>query len=94
MQNDYSKANSSLTEKASQTENARERAQQLLYRATVLTVDTATKFEKLQSIDQMYRSQNSELGTLQDRVNTLKRELEYYVQNIHERSEFYRNCQP
>lgn len=47
MQNLYNKANITLTSKASSSEIARERAQQLLQRASKITVDTNTKLKEL-----------------------------------------------
>lgn len=47
MKNQYKQANDTLTSKSASSEVARERAQQLLQRASRITVDTHTKLKEL-----------------------------------------------
>lgn len=48
LRDNYRKANDSLTAKAITSESARERAQQLLQRASKITVETSSKLKELQ----------------------------------------------
>lgn len=92
LRNDYREANSSLTEKASTSEGARARAQQLLQRASQITVDTTLKLGKLHSMSETYAHNDRDLGELQLRVDGLNSEITKHLAIIQERSEYYRQC--
>ena len=92
MKNDYREANDSLTEKASATESARARAQQLLQRASKVTVHTQNKLAQLQSMDDTYQYNEKELRSLQSRIETLNTEMSGYMDKIQQRSDYYRTC--
>lgn len=92
MRNDYRQANVSLTEKASTSESARARAQQLLHRASVITVSTGEKLSKLQSMSDTYITNHKELGNLQSRVDDLNLDITNNLGVIQQKSNFYRQC--
>lgn len=92
MKNNYRDANDSLTEKASSTESARARAQQLLQRASVVTVNTQNKLAQLQSMADTYQYNERELRGLQARIDSLNNEMTGYLDQIQSRSEYYRTC--
>lgn len=92
MRNTYQQANTSLTERAASTENARTRAQQLLQRASVITVNTNSKLTQLESMALTYQNNEKELRDLQSRVDSLNEQINGYVELIQERSEYYRQC--
>lgn len=92
LKNNYREANDSLTEKASSTESARARAQQLLQRASVVTVNTNTKLAHLQTLKETYQYNERELQSLQARIDTLNIEMVGYLEKIQSQSEYYRTC--
>lgn len=92
LRNNYRQANVSLTEKASTSEYARARAQQLLHRASVITVSTGDKLAKLKIMDETYHINDKELGELQSRVESLNNDISINLGRIQERSDFYRQC--
>lgn len=92
LRNDYRQANFSLTEKASTSENARARAQQLLHRASVITVSTSDKLAKLQTMAETYHSNDKELGQLQSRVESLNLDITTNLELIQQKSDSYRQC--
>lgn len=92
LKNNYRDANDSLTNKASSTEVARSRAQQLLQRASVVTVSTQNKLAKLQDMADTYQYNERELRGLQDRIDSLNNEMIGYLDQIQSRSEHYRTC--
>lgn len=92
LKNTYRQANDSLTEKAAATESARARAQELLQRASAVTVNTQNKLTQLQTMTDTYQNNERELQDLQSRVEALTDELAGYVDKIQERSDYYRTC--
>lgn len=90
--NNYREANNSLTEKALTSETARARAQQLLQRASVITVDTTSKLTQLQTMADTYRANDRELKELQERVDELNRQMNEYLTIIQQNSDRYRQC--
>ncbi|EDW03702.1 laminin subunit beta-1 [Drosophila grimshawi] len=87
-----SATNQTLTDRAIHSENARERAKQLLQRASMLTVDTTEKLNELNQLQDTYLEKNEKLAQLQDSIEPLKVELTKYLQNIQERAVNYRQC--
>lgn len=92
LRNNYSQANNSLTDKASSTESARGRAQQLLHRASVITLSTKSKLEQLQTMSDTYKDNEKNLQDLQLRVDDLNNQMTDYAKIVDERSEYYRAC--
>lgn len=92
MKNNYRQANDSLTDRASSTESARARAQQLLQRASVVTVNTQNKLAQLQSMADIYQNNERELHGLQSRIDELNNEMVGYLEKIQTRSDYYRTC--
>lgn len=92
MKNNYRQANDSLTDRASATESARARAQQLLNRASKVTVSTTTKLTQLQTMADTYQNNEKDLRDLQSRIDTLNTEMSWYMDKIQQRSDYYRTC--
>lgn len=92
MKNNYRSANDSLTDRASATEGARARAQQLLQRASKVTVSTHDKLAQLQEMANTYQHNEKELDSLQSRIETLNSEMSSYMDKIQQRSDYYRTC--
>lgn len=92
MKNNYRIANDSLTDRASATESARARAQQLLQRASKVTVSTQNKLTQLQTMADTYQNNEKELRALQSRIETLTEEMKGYMDKIQQRSDYYRTC--
>lgn len=92
MRNKYRQANDSLTEKAITSESARERAQQLLQRASKITVDTSSKLKELQAMADVYRNNDRELQALQGKVDDLNSKMNEYLDVIQTHSDRYRQC--
>lgn len=92
LKNNYRQANDSLTDRASSTESARARAQQLLQRASVVTVNTQNKLVQLQSMADTYQYNERELRGLQSRIDELNNEMIGYLEKIQSRSDYYRTC--
>lgn len=81
-----------MTDKASSTESARARAQQLLQRASVVTVNTQNKLVQLQGMADTYQNNEKVLQALQDQIDLLNNEMVGYLEQIQSRSEYYRTC--
>lgn len=92
MKNDYRAANDQLTDRASTTESARARAQELLQRASKVTVSTQNKLTQLQTMADTYNNNEKELQALQSRIENLNTEMGWYMDKIQQRSEYYRTC--
>lgn len=92
LRDQYRKANNSLTERALTSESARGRAQQLLQRASKITVDTSSKLKELQSMADVYRSNDKELRELQEKVDLLNKDISDHLSVIQESSDRYRQC--
>lgn len=84
--------NESLTDKASSTESARARAQQLLQRASVITIETNNKLSQLKNMADTYQNNEKELLGLQSRVDDLNKVMGGYLDRIQEKSDYYRQC--
>lgn len=116
LKNDFKTANESLTAQARQTESARARAQNLLNRASKITVDTNTQLTALQgkltssgqyweiqqilsalfslfsAMDDIYKSNEREIQTLETELNDLTAKITVYLENIQTSAERYRQC--
>lgn len=92
MKNNYRQANESLTNRASTTEAARARAQQLLQRASKVTVNTQNKLGQLEEMSKIYNINEQELRDLQSRIDTLNTDMNSYMDKIQQRSDYYRTC--
>ncbi|XP_022231765.2 laminin subunit beta-1 [Drosophila obscura] len=92
LQSSTSATNQTLTDRASRSENARERAKQLLQRASKLTVDTNAKLKDLNDLQSVYQIKNQELVELQAAIGPLNDQLNEYLRNIQDRAVYYRQC--
>ncbi|KAG7305416.1 hypothetical protein JYU34_009487 [Plutella xylostella] len=92
LRQDFKTTNASLTERASQTANSRERAQLLLNRATKLASDTQTQLKLLTNMEQLYNDHNAQLSTLEKEIGDLNSQMNYYLSEITKRSDNYRSC--
>lgn len=92
LQYSSSAANQTLTDRAIHSENARERAKQLLQRASKLTVDTKEKLRELKLMQDSYKEKNDKLQKLQDDLQPLHVELSNHLKNIQTNAERYRQC--
>lgn len=92
LQYSSSAANQTLTDRAIHSENARERAKQLLQRASKLTVDTKEKLSELKHMQDSYKEKNDKLQKLEDDIKPLHDELATHLKNIQSNAERYRQC--
>jgi len=92
LRDNYRKANDSLTAKAITSESARERAQQLLQRASKITVETSSKLKELQGMVDIYKTNDKELNDLEKRVEYLNSQMNDYLSKIQSDSVRYRQC--
>ncbi|KAH8410464.1 hypothetical protein KR215_007376 [Drosophila sulfurigaster] len=92
LQSSTSATNQTLTDRASRSENARERAKLLLQRASKLTVDTNEKLSELNVMQETYLQKNQKLIELQNAVQDLNANLDKYLHNIQENADRYRQC--
>ncbi|XP_058129242.1 laminin subunit beta-1 [Anopheles ziemanni] len=92
LKNDFKTANESLTVQARKSESARERAQNLLNRASKITVDTNTQLAELQNMDEVYKSNEKEIQTLEAELNDLTEKVSGYLEAIRTKAEYYRTC--
>ncbi|TMW54832.1 hypothetical protein DOY81_000065 [Sarcophaga bullata] len=92
LQYSSSAANQTLTDRATHSEKARERAKQLLQRASKLTVDTKEKLRELKLMQDSYKEKNDKLQKLQDELQPLHVELSNHLKNIQTNAERYRQC--
>nr|NP_476618.1 LanB1, isoform A [Drosophila melanogaster]NP_723319.1 LanB1, isoform B [Drosophila melanogaster]P11046.4 RecName: Full=Laminin subunit beta-1; AltName: Full=Laminin B1 chain; Flags: Precursor [Drosophila melanogaster]AAF52563.1 LanB1, isoform A [Drosophila melanogaster]AAN10647.1 LanB1, isoform B [Drosophila melanogaster] len=92
LQSATSATNQTLTDRASRSENARERAKQLLQRASKLTVDTNAKLKDLNDLQTVYLNKNQQLLRLQAEIGPLNKELNEHLIHIKERGSHYRQC--
>ncbi|XP_034670103.1 laminin subunit beta-1 [Drosophila subobscura] len=92
LQSSTSATNQTLTDRASRSENARERAKQLLQRASKLTVDTNAKLKDLNDLQSVYQIKNQELVELESAIQPLNDQLNEYLRNIQDRAVYYRQC--
>jgi len=92
LRDNYRKANDSLTAKAITSESARERAQQLLQRASKITVETSSKLKELQGMVDIYKTNDKELNDLEKRVDYLNSQMNDYLSKIQSDSVRYRQC--
>nr|XP_036214745.1 laminin subunit beta-1 [Bactrocera oleae]XP_036214746.1 laminin subunit beta-1 [Bactrocera oleae] len=84
--------NQTLSDRARNSESARERAKKLLQRASKLTVDTNDKLSQLQVMQDVYMEKNNTLQKLQDALKPLNDELTLSLQQIQEHADRYRLC--
>ncbi|XP_055695879.1 laminin subunit beta-1 [Lutzomyia longipalpis] len=92
LKNDYKQANNSLSAKAVTSESARERAQQLLQRASRITVETTGKLKELRDMEDVYKVNGRELESLQQRIASLNDDMTKYLTKIQMDSDRYRQC--
>lgn len=88
----YRQANSSLTDKATTSESARQRARQLLLRASKIAGVTKTKLTELENMMEVHRSNNAELETLKGRLDGLNDQMADYLNVIQSNADRYRQC--
>lgn len=87
-----SATNQTLTDRADRSENARERAKQLLQRASKLTVDTNAKLKDLNDLQTRYLIKQQELVDLQAAIGPLNEVLNQHLKHIQEQASYYRQC--
>ncbi|EDW63810.1 laminin subunit beta-1 [Drosophila virilis] len=92
LQSSTGATNQTLTDRASRSENARERAKLLLQRASKLTVDTNAKLNELNLLQETYVEKNEKLAKLERSIQPLNDELDIYLRNIQENADRYRQC--
>lgn len=92
LQSSTSATNQTLTDRASRSEKARERAKLLLQRASKLTVDTNEKLNELYLLQETYLDKNQQLAGLQDNIQPLNDELNSYLRQIQDNADRYRQC--
>lgn len=92
LRREFKVTNTSLTDRASQTANSRERAQLLLNRATKLASDTQQQLKLLANMEQLYNDNSAQLSTLEKAVDELNSNMVYYLAEITRRSDNYRSC--
>lgn len=88
----YQAANSSLAERADQSSNSRQRAQELLQRATNLASETQLQLKQLQSMEDLYNSHATALAALENHIDDLNRKVAFYLAEITNKSDGYRSC--
>lgn len=92
LQDTYRQANSSLTEKASTSESARQRAGQLLQRASKIAGTTNTKLKELDAMMEVHRTNNADLEGLKQRLDGLNGQMAEYLGVIQKNADRYRQC--
>lgn len=92
LRQDFKQTNISLSVRASQTSNSRERAQLLLNRATKLASDTQMQLKLLANMEELYNDHNEQLNVLEKEIGELNTQMNYYVSEITKRSDYYRSC--
>lgn len=92
LRQDFKQTNISLSERASQTSNSRERAQLLLNRATKMASDTQTQLKLLANMEELYNDHNEQLNVLEKEISNLNTQMNYYLSEITKRSDNYRSC--
>lgn len=92
LQDKYRQANSSLTDKATTSESARQRARQLLLRASKIAGVTNTKLKELESMMEVHRLNNADLETLKTRLDGLNDQMTTYLSVIQSNADRYRQC--
>lgn len=92
LRNQYKTANSSLALKAKTSESARERATQLLQRASRITVETTGKLRDLKDMTDIYNTNDHEIEKMEEKITRLNDEMAHYVQVIQSRADGYRQC--
>ncbi|ALC38940.1 LanB1 [Drosophila busckii] len=92
LQSSTSATNQTLSERATRSEQARERAKLLLQRASKLTVDTNEKMSELNQLTETYQNKIEQLSKLQLSIQPLNEELNVYLHNIQQNADRYRQC--
>ncbi|XP_045763447.1 laminin subunit beta-1 [Maniola jurtina] len=92
LRQDFKQTNISLSDRASQTSNSRERAQLLLNKATKLASDTQTQLKLLTNMEELYNDHNEQLLVLEKEMSNLNTQMNYYLSEITKRSDNYRSC--
>jgi coxsackievirus/adenovirus receptor len=92
LRNNYKATNDKLNERAKTSEDARERAQQLLKRASKITVETDDKLKELNEIFDSYKSNEKELNVLEEKIDSLNDRMNGYLSQIQENADRYRQC--
>lgn len=92
MRDTYKYTNDTLNEQAKASEDARQRAQALLQRASKITVDTNERFRELQEITNTYQTNEYELRKLEEQIVDFTKEIQEHLQTIHNQADYYRTC--
>ncbi|XP_050676949.1 laminin subunit beta-1 [Leptidea sinapis] len=92
LRQNFKTTNISLSERANQTSNSRERAQLLLNRATKLASDTQMQLKLLANMEELYNDHNNQLNGLEKEISELNSQMNYYLSEITKRSDNYRSC--
>uniref|UniRef100_W4VRM4 Putative laminin n=1 Tax=Corethrella appendiculata TaxID=1370023 RepID=W4VRM4_9DIPT len=92
LKNSYRSANESLATKAQASESARARAQVLLKKASTITVDTNNKLKALQGMADIYKSNDKEIESLQEKIAYLNDEITRHLNHIQTIADNHRSC--
>lgn len=92
LKNQYKYANDTLNSKASSSEYAREKAQQLLQRASKITVDTNNKLKELKEMVQITTTNDADLSEMERKITNLNGVMDSYIQRIRSNADYYRAC--
>ncbi|XP_065087000.1 laminin subunit beta-1 isoform X1 [Ochlerotatus camptorhynchus] len=92
LKDNYKTANATLTARSNASESARERAQNLLNRASKITVETTNQLKKLQELYKTYESNQNELGSLETHIQGLTEQINTYLNKIQSDADRYRQC--
>uniref|UniRef100_A0A8D8FJB6 Laminin subunit beta-1 n=1 Tax=Culex pipiens TaxID=7175 RepID=A0A8D8FJB6_CULPI len=88
----YKTANATLTARSNASESARERAQNLLNRASKITVETTNQLKKLQELHKTYESNQKDLDSLESKIQGLTEQINTHLNKIQSDADRYRQC--
>ncbi|XP_073999526.1 laminin subunit beta-1 isoform X2 [Rhodnius prolixus] len=88
----YAEVNMQLRQKANLTDSSKLRAQYLLERAQLLSLNTTARLKELKDADFMYNEQDKKLTHISDKIDELITKVEMHIKDITAKSESYRDC--
>lgn len=92
LKDNYKTANATLTARSNASESARERAQNLLNRASKITVETTNQLKKLQELHKTYESNQKDLDSLESKIQGLTDQINMHLNKIQSDADRYRQC--
>ncbi|XP_013395107.1 laminin subunit beta-1 isoform X3 [Lingula anatina] len=90
----YQDASAQLEAKYNMTKDAKERAVQLKKNATTLAQSTQFKLYQLRTMERDFMEREKSLTELSGEIEALLARMKLLTQEIQEKSDFYRDCQP